>query len=203
MGLTLVTAPSVLPITRALVKQHLRVDHTAEDDLIDLYIKGATAFCDGFHGFLGRALVTQTWLLTLDEFPDTEIKIPLPPLQSVTSVKYDDAAGVEQTVDPMDYFVDSASEPGWVVPNTNTLWPTTIDAVNSVRIQFVAGYPPTTDSPPDLTSNIPGNIINGLLLMIGDAYENREDQVVGTITAKLPRGAEILLRRHKFDLSMA
>jgi uncharacterized phiE125 gp8 family phage protein len=200
-GLTLVTAPQVRPITLTEAKKHLRVDHTEEDDLIDTYIRAATDFCDGFHGFLGRALVTQTWRLTIDEFPTAEIKIPLPPLQSVSSIKYDDGAGVEQTIDPTEYYVDAASEPGWVTPNTS--WPTPLDALNAVRIEFVAGYAPTTDSPPDLVANIPYNIKAGIKLILGNLYENREDNVVGTVVNRVPNGAEYLLRRHKFDLSMA
>lgn len=191
------------PLTLAETKAHLKVEGTDEDNLIQLYLDAATAYCDGFHGFLGRALVTQTWRLTVDEFPTAEIKIPLPPLQSVTSVKYDDPAGVEQTMDPADYYVDTASEPGWIIPVATAAWPTPLDAFNAVRVEFVAGYAPTTDSPPDLRANIPANIKAGILLIIGNMHEHREENIVGLIANKLPFGADALLRRHKFDLSMA
>jgi uncharacterized phiE125 gp8 family phage protein len=203
MALIRLTAPTVTPLTLAEVKKHLRVVDTDEDDIIAIYLKAATDWADGEWGFLGRALVTQTWRLTIDEFPDAEIKIPLPPLQSVTQVVYDDPAGVAQVVNTADYYVDTDSEPGWVVPIANVSWPTPLDAVNAVRIDFVAGYPPSTDSPPDLAANIPFNIKAGLLLVIANMYENRETDVVGTIASKLPFGAETLLRRHKIDKSMA
>lgn len=202
MALTRVTAPTVTPLTLAEVKKHLRVSSTDQDDLITIYLKAATDYVDGEWGFLGRCIVTQTWRLTIDEFPDGEIKLPLPPLQSVTSVKYDDSAGVEQTVSSSDYYVDSASEPGWVVPVANVSWPTTLDAVNAVRIEYVAGYPADSSSPPDLTANIPFNIKAGLLLLIANMFEHREENIADTIN-KLPFGADILLRRHKIDKSMA
>lgn len=202
MALTRLVAPSVPPLTLAEVKKHLRVSSTDQDDLITIYLKAATDYIDGEWGFLGRAIVTQTWLLTIDEFPAAEIKIPLPPLQSVTSIKYDDAAGVEQTVSAANYYVDTASEPGWVVPLLNVSWPTPLDGINAVRIEFVAGYLPSSDSPPDLTANVPFNIKAGLMLLIANMFEHREENVAETIN-KLPFGADVLLRRHKIDKSMA
>jgi len=184
------------------VKRHLNVTTTDKDAMISLYLQAATDYVDGEWGFLGRALVTQTWRLTIDEFPTAEIKIPLPPLQSVTSVKYDDPDGVEQTVASTDYYVDSASEPGWVVPVANVSWPTPLDAVNAVRIEFVAGYDPSSDSPPDLTANIPFNIKAGILLLTANMFEFRQENVEQAM-ASLPFGADRLLRRHKIDKSMA
>jgi len=200
MAIKRIIDPAAEPLTLEEVKLHLRVDDDDEDNNISLYIRAAREFTESF---LGRALVTQTWMLTLDEFPDEEIKIPLPPLQSITQIAYDDTSGIEQIIDPLSYFVDTQSEPGWVVPAGTLTWPTTIDAINSVRVKFVAGYAPSTDSPPDLTTNIPYNIKAGMLLIIGNLFENREDNVVGTIANRIPNGAEYLLRRHKFDLSMA
>jgi len=200
MAIKRIIDPAAEPLTLEEVKLHLRVDDDDEDNNISLYIRAAREFTESF---LGRALVTQTWMLTLDEFPDEEIKIPLPPLQSITQIAYDDTSGIERIIDPADYFVDNQSEPGWVVPAGTLTWPTTIDAINSVRVKFVAGYAPSTDSPPDLTTNIPYNIKAAMLLIIGNLFENREDNVVGTIANRIPNGAEYLLRRHKFDLSMA
>lgn len=202
MALTLIDPPAVTPLTLAEVKKHLRVSSTDNDDLITIYLKAATAYIDGEWGFLGRAIVTQTWRLTLDQFPNSEIKIPLPPLQSVTNIRYDDGNGNEQIVPTDDYYVDTASEPGWVVP-TLSGWPSTLDAINAVRVEFIAGYSPDNSSPPDLTGNIPFNIKAGLMLLVANMYEHREENVVASNMMALPFGADILLRRHKIDMSMA
>lgn len=202
MGLTLITPPTVTPLTLAETKKHLRVTSTDQDDLITIYLKAATAYVDGEWGFLGRAIVTQTWQLSLDAFPDGAIRLPLPPLQSVTSVKYDDTAGVEQTISASNYYVDSDSEPGWVVPLSTFSWPTPLDAANAVRVVFVAGYPADSSSPPDLTANIPFNIKAGIMLLVANLFEHREENIAETIN-KLPFGADLLLRRHKIDKSMA
>lgn len=203
MALTRLSAPLGEPLTLTEVKSHLRVDHTEDDALIAIYIQAAREFCDGPGGFLGRALVQQTWRLSLDGFPDAEIRIPLPPLKSISAIRYDDTSGDEQIVSSLNFYVDAASEPGWVVPVSGVAWPTTLEGVNTVRVDFIAGYDPGTNSPIDYGLNIPFNIKAAMLLMIGNMYANREDNVVGVISTRLPNGAEYLLRRHKIDLSMA
>lgn len=198
MAVRVITAPTEYPLTLAEVKAHLRVDHTDEDTIIEAYLAAATAHAEKF---TGRALITQTLELTLDSFYDAQIMIPKPPLQSVTSVKYDDAAGAEQTlVADVDYVVDTASQPGWVVAVDET-WPTTIDTINSVRIRFVAGYIDNTQSPP--TENVPFDIKAAILLMVGSLYSNRESTVVGVSTALVPWSTEQLLRQHRVELALA
>lgn len=202
MGLILITPPAIEPVTLVEAKAHLRVNFSDDDTLISAFVAASRM---NVEGWLGRALIDQTWDLYLDEFPtDTfkGIQIPLPPLISVTSVKYDDAAGVEQTMDPTGYYVDVASQPGWIVPTggSGASWPTPLDAINSVRIRFRAGYM-TSDSPP--VGSVPQDIKHGLLLTLGSLYEHRESQVVGTIANKLPLGVESLLRRHRVLLGMS
>lgn len=201
MAIRLITPPAAAPITLTEAKTHLRVDHSADDALISGLILASTGYCEKF---TARAFVTQTWELVLDEFPSNEILIPLPPLQSVTSVKYDDANGFEQTVSSLEYTVDDVSEPGWVVPSTAG-WPTALfEGINAVRIRFVAGFAPGTDSPVDLAANVPQSIKAAILLHIGQLYDQREDIVVGTIVNKVPTGGiEHLLRQYRVALGMA
>lgn len=203
MGLKLITAPTEYPVSRQEAKDQCNIVDDDYDNKIDLLIAAATTYADGPGGFLGRALIDQTWELTLDEFPSgedgDEIKIPLPPLIEVVSIKYDDGAGVEQTLDPANYTVDSVSEPGWVLPVSS--WPTAYDAVNCVRIRFRAGYLDQGVSPAE--QNVPENIKQALLILIDEMYENRGVSVVGSTVTKLPWAAEHLLRRSRIDLSMA
>lgn len=202
-ALRLITAPTVQPLTLEETKRHLRVDHSDEDDLISIYIEAATSYVDGEYGFLGRALVEQTWELVIDKFPENEIKIPLPPLQSVVTIEYDDVDGSPQTLSTAEYTVDTALEPGWVVPPTLGIWPTVFDGINSVRIRFVAGYPTTTDSPPDPRGNIPRAIRQAMLLHVGSMYQQREDVVIGVSVTRMPFAAESLLRPFRVVLPFA
>jgi uncharacterized phiE125 gp8 family phage protein len=165
MSLKLITAPAETPVDLATAKAHVRVIGTAQDDLITLYLNASTGNLDGKDGILGRCLVTQTWEYALDAFPSEEIKIPLPPLQSVVSIKYLDTDGVEQTLSSARYLVDTSGEPGWVVVDEDG-WPETYDSANAVKIRFIAGYGAATAVPAALRSAV--------LLHTGDLFENRQ-----------------------------
>ncbi len=197
MALKLITAATVEPVTLAQAKAQLNVDHDDDNDLIELLISVTREHLDGEAGLLQRALVTQTWDLYLDAFPCGDIRIPLPPLQSVTSVKYDDENGDEQTVDAENYSVDTVNEPGWLRRNHSWSWPTTYCAANAVRVRFIAGYPPSTDSPPDLLANFPKPLMQWMLLQIGTFYRQRETLVIGSSVAHLPWLAESLIQRYR------
>lgn len=160
MTLKLITQPSGTPVDQATAKAHLRVIGTSEDALITLYLKTATAALDGPEGALGRALLTQTWELVLDAFPAGDIELPLSPLQSVTSVKYFDPDGVEQTLASGRYTVSTVS--GTVKVDSDG-WPETGGVVT---VRFVAGYGAADD--------VPAPIKAAILLHVGDLFENRQ-----------------------------
>jgi uncharacterized phiE125 gp8 family phage protein len=200
LSLKLISAAARPVITATDAKLRLRIDHSEEDSLIEQMIAEATGHVDGPDGFLGRALIDQTWDLYLDRFPTREIKIPLPPLIELVSVTYDDAAGMPTVLDPSEYSVDNVSEPGWIVP-VNDIWPTSFDGINAVRIRFRAGYVDTSVSPE--VGEVPADIIGGIMLLTGTLYANRESVVIGVSAQEIPWSAEQLLRRRRIDVSLA
>jgi uncharacterized phiE125 gp8 family phage protein len=197
--LKLITAPSLEPLTLAETKLYLRVDHDDEDAVVTRCAVAARQWADGPEGFLGRALIDQTWELTLDGFPLHEIRIPLPPLIEVINVFYDDAGGLQQIVDPVDYAVDAVSQPGWIVPVGS--WPATFNAINSVRVRFRAGYVDTSFSP--AVGSVPEDIKAALLLYAGTLFDTRETHIVGQSVTAAPWSAEQLLRRRRVDVPLA
>jgi len=156
-----------------------------EDDLLTALITAARQDCEKFQN---RSYITQTWELWLDAFPSKDfIEIPLPPLQSVSSVKYYDTDDTEATLSSSNYFVDIKSEPGRVSLNYGESWPsTTLRPVNGVCLTFICGYG-------NLGSDVPRNIYQAILLLLGHLYENREDVVIGAVVSPLPLGVEALL----------
>ena len=190
-SLRLITAPAVEPITLIEARLHLRLDAEGsplahpDDDIVTALISTAREYMDGRDGILGRCLITQTWELVLDEFPSAEIKVPLPPLQTISSIKYDDADGIERTITASNYLVDTSSQPGWVVPISTYTWPSTLDGINTVRVRFVAGYGVAVD--------VPVRIKQAMLLLIGHWYQQRESVLVGPIATDLPMGVDALL----------
>lgn len=160
-ALSLVTPPVGEPITLSGAKAHLRIDGTDDDDLVTSLITAACRAFDGRDAWFGRALITQTWDLFLDDLPygsgslessyaQPEICVPLPPLQSVTSITYVDLTGSPQVLDPSEYTVDAKSEPGRIFPAYGKSWPVARCAPNAVTVRFVAGYGAASAVPEDI-----------------------------------------------------
>lgn len=186
MPTKLITAPTEYPITVAEAKAQCRVEHTAEDDLIQSLIAAAT---DYLEIILRRQLVTATWETRLDCFEDI-IELPKPNLLTVVTIKYIDIDGVEQTIDEADYVVDTFSQPGRVYPAYNTCWPSHRDELNAVRIRFTAGY--------GLAASVPEAVKHMIKLLVGHWYLNREDVVTGTISSQLQRSVNDLADAYRF-----
>jgi len=174
MALRRLTDAATEPLTTAEAKTHLRVTAATDDTYIDTLVKAARYIAENE---LRRSLITQTWVRTLDEFPDA-IELHYPPIVSVTSVKYYDTAGAQQTLAASQYSLDYQSEPGWIVPAHDVVWPDTLDAINAVEVIYTAGYGTAAD--------VPQTIKAWILLQVGHLYENREATMPGISITPLP-----------------
>lgn len=133
------TPPTLDPVSLVAAKTHLRVDIDDEDAYIETLITVASNWAEET---TSRSLTTQTWTLYLDDWPQHDyIRLPRPPLQSVTSVEYYDTDGNSSTFSTDYYDVDTDSDPGRVVLKYGETWPsTTLQPMNPVKIIYVAGY---------------------------------------------------------------
>lgn len=174
MGLKQITLPAAEPLSLTEVKQHLRISHNDDDGILAIYLAAARQWIDGPDGWLNRAIMQQSWELSLDTFPTSEIRLPLIPVESIVSIKYDDSDGAEQTVPPEDYFLDNPAHPSWVLPNLDSGWPSTLAAANAVRVRFICGY---ADA-----ASVPAPLKAAVLLITGYLYENREAKPEDALT---------------------
>ena len=168
MAIVTVTAATQDPVTLADVKDHLVVDHSDDDTYIASLLAAVVAYLEAVQD---RTLVTTTYDLKLDRFPtgDGVIELPLAPLASVTSVKYQDVDDVEQTLAASKYTVDSSSTPGRLLPAYDESWPSTREHIHDVTVRFVAGYGDPAD--------VPAPHKHEILIRVADLYENREATV--------------------------
>ncbi len=180
MPLRLLQAPEgdVLPLEEA--KAQLRVDFDEDDALIESYVRAAVEHYDGADGILNRALLSQKWALDLPRFPGRSqgwlserrdhdamvLQLPLAPVISIDAVKYNDCAGVLQTLDPSLY-IARIGEPGSIEPMPGVCWPVTDRRSLPVSVEFTAGY-----------AVVPQGIKAAIKLLLADLYENREGQVI-------------------------
>lgn len=114
-----------------------------------------------------RALITQTWLLSLADFP-LEIKIPRPPLQSVT-INYVNDAGSLTLLASSEYQVEYGT-PATITPAFGKAWPSyRSETQNALQVTLVAGF---GDDPGD----VPAEYQNVVLELIAFRFFNRGDE---------------------------
>jgi uncharacterized phiE125 gp8 family phage protein len=181
-GYQVTTANADLPITMEMVRTHLRLDDiTSEDVVIQSYVQAAASYIEKMYGV---ALLTQTIKEYHAGFPTDDnigINLRISPVISITSVKYIDDNGTEQTWSNTLYATGIVRQTAFVIPKHNQSWPKSQSLPNSVVIEYQAGF---GDGP----AFIPQTIKQAILLMVGDMDQNREDNVV-----RLPRASEMLL----------
>lgn len=177
MAIKVITSPAIEPVSLIDVEGQCNTgDLTEQADTVNGYI---VAIRQKVENDLRRTMITTTRDLVLDSFPCSStrnpfaaLEIPLPPLQSVVSVKYLSTDHVLTTLDAAEYVVDTDSTPGRVMPAYGKVWPSTLDYPGSIRVQFVAGYG-------DDAADVPQCIRNFMLLNISALYENREVLTIG------------------------
>lgn len=156
-------APAVEPVGLAEAKLFLRLDTADEDAFVAACIVAARQACESF---TGRALISQTWQLYLDQWPARDILLPRPPLQSVTAIKTYDGDGNATLVDPQSYWVDAAALPGRVRRRGNAPWPLPGRTVAGIEVTFVAGYG-------DSWNEVPAALRQGILMTVGYFFDHR------------------------------
>ena len=186
MGLVLATAPTTEPVTVAEAKSHLRITTSAEDTYIGELISGARAKVEQD---TNRSVATTTWDLWWDIPPVLRaIRLPRPPLQSVTYIKYYSTADVEATFGSINYFVDVSNQQGGRISLTEgSAWPSDgLRYANAIVTRFVAGY-----------TVVPFDLKHAMKMLIAHWYENREALNVGNIVAEYPLGYKELIWPYK------
>jgi len=185
MGLVLITAPAIEPVTTAEMKTHLRVDNTAEDVFIDTLVQTARKSVEQF---TLRALITQTWDVWMDTIPTLPVLlIPKPPLQSITNIKYYDDVDAEFVFGTVNYRVDTFdSQGGRVALTSGSGWPSGLRYINGLVVRLVAGYGATAAS-------VPEPIRHAIKLLVAHWFENREPVNIGNINTDLPLMIQHLL----------
>ncbi len=185
-----VTPPALEPVTLAEARLWCKVEETDDDGLIeDILIPAAREMVEDLTDL---SLQTQTLKLLLDSWPDGAGPIVLPratPLQSVSSIKYYDSAGVEYTWAAANYIVDTLSRPGRVVRAYGVSYPSfTMYPSNPIQIQYVAGTPDSSPAVP-----VPAKLKLAMRYLIEHWYDNRNIVAVGTLTREMELTLRALL----------
>lgn len=177
-GWKVTTAASEAVISTSEAKAWLRVEHSEDDAIIAMLVASATQTAQNY---LSQAFVTQTITETFDTW-DSEMKLTIHPVQAVTGITYIDSDGVSQTLSSTIYNVDTYAKRAILTQAYNQTYPSLQTQRNAITVVYTAGY--------GLATSVPADIKQALLLMIADAYENRQDSV-----KQLPSASKYILDR--------
>lgn len=209
-SLRVMVAPTAEPISLDVARQHCRIDNNDDDNLLEMYLTAARVMAENY---LGRVLMTQTLVSTLQRHPDPRpysgdgswltygllfptpqrrrhtIELARAPVQSVSSVILRDDIGADTTIDPSAYLVDLNLEPArlrldWAAI---TALPNITWPLVHLQITFIAGYASI--------AAIPQPIINSILLTTAALYERRGDEA----ETEFPKAAHSLLDPYRIQ----
>lgn len=188
MNLKLITAPAKEPVRVQEAKTQLNVRDDLSDELIQRHISEARQWAEQF---TGRSFITQTWEAVLDAWPqDNVIALPRGNVQSITSVKYIDAAGVQQTIANTEYKLASAGLMQRLVPAYGKEWPTAREEIEAIAVRYVAGYGANED-------DVPGPIREGILITVGHWLEHRAAIESGARITRIPYAVEHMMATYR------
>ena len=177
MALVNLTAPTSTPVSLAEAKEQCRIvsSDTTHDSLLLRLIGEATR---SIETLTGTRLDSQSVQLNLNGFPDgvySCIDLGVYPINSITSIKYDDINNAEQTLVLNTDYWESL---GGMYPYVQAVssWPDTKYAKpDSVRIVMDVGY--YTGSP--LTSAAPDDLRHAVLIRVKEYFDNTGESVTG------------------------
>ncbi|MEO1658902.1 MAG: head-tail connector protein [Pseudomonadota bacterium] len=175
--LELITPPVAEPFTLTDLKLALRIDHTAEDDLVMELGQTARRFIERR---LSIAMLNQTWQLLVQGLPSDPIPLRPGTVSSVTSVEV--AYGEGDFAPTTDWrFIRS-------VPQTVEVTAPCQEGgeeIRELRITFTAG---SADP-----ANVPDDLVRATILLAAHYYENREAVAEGRYVS-MPMSVEALLQ---------
>jgi uncharacterized phiE125 gp8 family phage protein len=170
MGLSLVSGPTTEPVTLGELKDHLRVTEPDDDGLLAGYMLVARRYAEGY---TRRSFCTQTWDYTVDHgwpwscvdgYYRRSITLPIPPLQSVTSITYVDTDGANQTLATSQYVVRTDETSGIIHEAYNVTWPDVRCIPSAISVRFVSGW-----------TQVPDEIRTAIMLHVEMLYDRSPD----------------------------
>lgn len=160
----MITPPAAMPVTVGEMKQHSRIDHNDDDDMVAGVIAAAVAHLDGWHGILGRCILAQTWAQSFDGFPAGDVlRLPFPDVSAVT-ITYRDAANVQQTLASSVYALAHDASGSVIRLADGATWPATFTRPDAVTVQMTAALG---------AQQLPAVKV-AILMLAAHWYQNRE-----------------------------
>ena len=180
----LLEPPELEPLTLDEAKAYLRVEHSDEDEAIAALIAAARLHVEAQ---TRRALITQTWRLSLDAWPESgRIAVRPAPLQSLVAARVYDGANVAQALDTQAFVADTADSSLIFAP-----WSVTQPerAASGIALDVVCGYG-------DTALAVPEALRQAIRILLAHWYEHR-GLVAAGVNAPLPVSVSALIAPYR------
>ena len=158
------------------MKEFLRVDSTDEDTTITALLDTAAAWIEDYTNRLLHPNGTATFYLERWR----SASLAYGPVTAIGSVKYDDTAGVEQTLDASKYYSEITHDGSIMIYFHDTPDLETYNA-HPIKIKCTFGTAPQQ------------NVKHAVRMLVAHWYENRRAVVTGTTPVQVPMAVESLL----------
>lgn len=156
--------PSTEPLTAGNVEEKLVVSSGWDSTTLAFNIESARQILESD---TDRSLITQTWTLTLDKWPDgIDIYLPKAPYVSTTSFTYLDTNGSSQNLNVTTDYTIATNRDTPIITPISTGWPNVLDngTKEVITIVYVTGYGDA--------SSVPGWAKEAMMAKIVHAYEH-------------------------------
>lgn len=175
---TVAPTDDVLDLSEA--KIYLRVDGDDQDDII---ARDGRSAAQHVEAYTGTRLLTQTVELRAGSFDDLD-RLPIGPVQSITSVQYLDPTGAQQTLDESQWEPFGVGLEQGIRTSVNARWPAARAVSDAIVVTAVVGYGTFDD--------IPEPVMRAVFLLLGDFWINREDTIAerSVTPVTLPNGVD-------------
>lgn len=181
MRVVVITTPDPV-VTFEEIERHLADVPDEDKEYVEGLVAAATAWIDGPAGWLGRALGEQT-LEASGVIRCDPVHLRFGPVIEIDSIKFTDAKGDEQTVDPARYMRDGDC----VAVKAGYSWP-----AEPVRIRYRAGYPIV-----DGKSAAPAPVKVAIMMLVAQWYNTREGVAIDATVSELPFAVDALLQPYR------
>lgn len=185
MSAILLAGPAAEPLSLADAKAFLRVAHDDDDAVIAALIAAARSQIEAM---TRCALLTQSWRLVLDRWPDDgRVRLRFGPLRELAAVRVYDGAGHTSAIDPAGFAIDAAAgiiaAPCWSLPLPGR-------SLAGIELDLALGFGP-------LPSDVPELLRHALRTLVAHWYENRGLAAIGASVALLPGSVAAMIASYR------
>lgn len=168
-------------LSTADAKSFIRVDASTEDTLVGALRDSAVRYVEDY---LNTHFGQDTATLYLDGF--FNVRVPVCPVVSLTSVQYYDVGGTLQTLASSGYYYDFKSDVARIVWNDPpSVWE---DTLNAVQVNLTIGH---------AVDEIPEPVLHAIRLLVSHFYDMRQVTVAGRNIGEVPFAVSALLNPYR------